>query len=715
MAVGRATPKAPLAVERFVKQLYITYKAVKLYPPSSNIPRENAGEALALLRTLFQREPEVRLGVNKDSLAYESTIVYPDNPTYAAFARELYNRKLAEVRFHSGVHDVEITEFLALLLVPADELASSGGVEGRLWDQQVDNITVKEVATKIVDGGAVPAMVQAGEEWPPTSKRIDDILAGAAANRPRDQRLLVRVMEDRDTVKRYLKESISGRGARPDQSFAAGRVAAIAHVIANELPHEQAALGRTLIDAVLALDEPERGRLLRDKLLPDARNDEALAALLRSADLEELCEALVAGLVEGHASRDGLARAIRNLAMIGVGDREHVIGGFETALQAAGADQAAIASVLEEVSPTTLRVRERNVSAAERPVESIIKLIDLAPARERQAAQDEAVQALIEEAHTGITDGDVLNAYVNVLVIEQRPEQFASMMSLIEDGLELLLERGEFEVGADVAAALTEAEDEPQLDAGQRRRIRAAIDTLAKPAQMRHVNDAMRLYKHDTSEYQACHRLLGILGGHAIGPLLEVLAEEPDMSARKALVDLLSGMAANFVDELGDRVTDTRWYFVRNVVSILANVHDPRVLQHLNRTLRYHDSRVRRETIRAIASVKDRLAHEMLIAALEDEDVQNVQLAARYLGTLKARGGVDALLQVARGDGRGNRDLAARIEAIESLGRIGSSEAVETLEAIVRQRAILGRGPARELKTAAEAAIARITIGGSGQ
>ncbi|MDP2233501.1 MAG: hypothetical protein Q8K89_07685, partial [Actinomycetota bacterium] len=61
--------------------------------------------------------------------------------------------------------------------------------------------------------------------------------------------------------------------------------------------------------------------------------------------------------------------------------------------------------------------------------------------------------------------------------------------------------------------------------------------------------------------------------------------------------------------------------------------------------------------------------------------------------------------QVARGEGRGNRDVGPRTEAIEALGRIAAPESVALLESLAGKRMILGRASVRELKAAAEQAL----------
>jgi HEAT repeat protein len=264
------------------------------------------------------------------------------------------------------------------------------------------------------------------------------------------------------------------------------------------------------------------------------------------------------------------------------------------------------------------------------------------------------------------------------------------------------------------ASALVSLRDDETLDAAQRDRVRKALVDMASPRNMRDVASAIRVHPAGSPVHDQCRALIGTLGGLTISPLLEVLADEPDMAARKALVDMIGAMAPQHIAELGERTSDPRWYFVRNVAGLLGSTRSPAALPHLQRTLRHSDARVRRETIRAVASVRDMLAEQMLAAALTDDDPQNVGLAARYLGNLGSRSAVGALTAVAHGDGRGSREPAARIEAIEALGRIATPEAEAAILEVARSRAILRSGRIREIQTAAEAALAAIAPSRSG-
>lgn len=714
MAAGRSeSPRVPAAIERFVKQLVVTLKAVLLYPPASSIPLENAEAAVKMLSAILQDRAEVRFTVQKDALLYDGNTVYKGQAAFEAFAQELYNRGLAELRFHAGVSTKHITAFLGILNQPIDELASSGGFENRLWDLGVDSITVKEAATRIVDAALLDEDLESEEQWPPEPARIDDIVAAALGGRPRDQRLLVRVAGDSKAVTRYLKETLSGRGVDPTEALRQLKIGDLARAVSRSTdPAQRADLFNSISKAIADLDPELRRSLLTERLLPEARGDENIASIVRHMDIDDVCHWLVDGTEADQVSVDGLARAIRNLALISLAERDTVLNAAGAAMRAAGLAEESVGDVLEMVSPSRLEVRDRpeHAPSEEQPVESIMQLVNLAPGSvARRFDDDPDFLALQEESRRGINDGDVVRSLVTLVNVDAGGTNFGSMMALLEDTLELTVERGDFDVAADVAEALRSAAGNPDLPRERTERIEQALAKLSGTRQLTLVTKAMRVYPEGSVEHRACSQFLGALGTAALDPLLDVLANEPDMTARKALVDIISSMSGDLIDELGARVSDPRWFFARNVVAILGRTKRPEILNYLNRTLRHNDARVRRETIRALASVRDRLAIEMLIAALDDSDAQNVQLAARYIGASQELSAVGALASVAHGEGRGNRETGPRVEAIEALGRLGSKEALPVLEEIVGKRALMRAARVRELRTAAEHAIAAIT------
>ncbi|GAB4279520.1 MAG: HEAT repeat domain-containing protein [Coriobacteriia bacterium] len=707
-----SVPRASKDAERLVRQMNIAYKAVKLYPATSAIPKESATECLAAIRAMLRMLPDVALTVTKEGLFMNGGMVFPEQDSYLEFAREFFNRHIAEVRFHHGVTVDELLELLRLLDTPPAELAESGGVEARLWEAGVVNISVSEASARIVESDAAE-MEGAQPETDYKPETIDEALAAASLARPRDQLVLVRLVDSPQHLLDYLAEAARGRGTTPPSTWLTNRVSALAKAMIEIDPEEALPRIQAIADALDALDEETLRDALAEKMLTESKHDPALAEVVRRLNLERVCSVLAGGFEDTEASREGLTRAFRNLLQISDLAQEDVMGAVGAALDEREVPTEVASRIVGDLTPKRIVRESATRDARTAPVERVLRMLDLAPVALDLEGSDR--EELESEAALGIGDSEILGTLVDMITIEHRDEQFNSLMSIVEDGLSLLVMRGDYGVAAAVTDALVEAVEDPARPVHQRERMSRAIDAMASKANMRGITAAMRGLDSDSAEYKACRHLLYMLGRHAIAPLLEVLADEPDMASRKAIVSLLCEMAPEHINELGDRLADPRWYFVRNIVTILGSTRTPQTLQLLERTLRHSDARVRRETIRAVSGIRDALGVEMLVAALGDEDPHNVQLAARYLGLMGARTAVGALEAVAQGSGPGNRDTAARVEAIEALGRLRSAASIPVLKSLTRTRRVRGRGASKEISAAAQKALAVVTGASGGE
>jgi HEAT repeat protein len=705
----------PAVIERLVKQLYITAKAVRLYPTASNIPKERAAALLAVLRTAQQRIPDVTLYFARDGVYFGDDKVFPELDAYVQFAREFYSRNVDQVRFHVGLTSEQALTFLGLLLSPPDDLQGAGGFEQRLWDLSVANITVKEIVARVVDAdlSVLTEEAEPEEPWPPTAEEIDEAVAAVVTHRPGAHRILMRVMLDDEAVAEYLRDSLVSRGATPPDALVAGRIGALAHVLAAEPPEERIQLLRSLAEAFNRLPAADRRAVLVDRLLPAARHDSAIAAVVEAMTVAELTEIVATSVLDspGAATREsaraGMTRAMHNLLMIGGHDRKQLESAMTDALTAAGADPDYIGCVLAEAMPSRVAVPETR-RAADPSVATAVQVVELASRRAPiDAAEDDLeMQALHAEALSGIDDAAVLGTLVLVATRERREGAFDSAVAVLEDSFHMLLQSQNFTTAADAADALAEAAHDELRPVAQRGRLSRLLETLTDRESIAQVASAVRRYPAGSPEQAACRRLLERLGIESMDNVLAALAEEQDMVTRKALVDALADVAPHFTEQLSRRVSDPRWYVVRNVVILLGRTRDPAAVTALSRAMRYPEPRVRREAIRALDAIPDTRAPGLVVTALADDDAGNVGLAARLLGAHRLEAAVPALEEVAAGEGRGNRGVGPRVEAIEALGRIGAPSSEQLLESLVRFRGLRSLGRTREIVPAAERALA---------
>ena len=205
--------------------------------------------------------------------------------------------------------------------------------------------------------------------------------------------------------------------------------------------------------------------------------------------------------------------------------------------------------------------------------------------------------------------------------------------------------------------------------------------------------------------------VLVALEERSVGPLLQALAEEEDLLVRKAIVEIVTRIGRVAVPTILENLADSRWYMVRNMITVLGTLGMPDLAPHVAATLSHPDLRVKKEAIKALS----RIPHPTSVTALCDLcffPEETVALAAT--AALSSKRETDAVVAL-------YRRAAAKLilypnyrlshEAIDSLRAIGTDEAVTALEEILALRALWSTKKFRAMKFHALRSISKIRGG----
>ncbi|MCL2503014.1 MAG: HEAT repeat domain-containing protein [Coriobacteriia bacterium] len=674
MATIVGPPKVDPNIQRFALSLVTAAKTVVLYPRASSILQTAVVGTSAILNEVFYNADDLLLQVGKTNLWCKGVPLLSDTRANRDFVYELYRRKLAVIRFDENTKVDDIIGVLSILKETPEDLEGMGGAEAYLVDLGVTAITVREPTLAVFgemfsqeEGGPVPREV------------IDDILISAVAGDPGSRQAIVLSLVKPQVLAQYFLDVAEDCGENVTQELGS-RFAQIAQVAQSIDAEDADLLIGSLWDATAELDTDVRAELLVKEVLATAKSDTALSAVVRYAESSMLGRILAEGMEHGDISKEGFTRAARAIESVTGIDGSSIREMLEREMKAAGVSEEYASDLMELLSPDrSIFDQEALGIEGGAPTASIVALLDLAPMpfAAFKESEDPEVAAIVEESKRGVTDSDVVTALVMLAGLERSSDALEAIMKALEDSLSVLLDLGEIEVVAEAATGLRAHAD----------------DLTGSPEQREQLNDA--------------------LGSSLIKPVLEHLAEESEMSIRKALVELLSRISTEQIDVLGAYIQDSRWYFVRNVVNIMGATRSASALPYLARALQHPEPRVRREAIRALSSIPIPGANDGLIRALSDNNLENVQLAIRLLGVSRSREAVPALGVVVEGEGMGNRDLAVRMEAIDALGKIGDPAAARILAPIASKWSFLGVKKTRQLSEAARAAMDRIAPGGT--
>lgn len=159
------------------------------------------------------------------------------------------------------------------------------------------------------------------------------------------------------------------------------------------------------------------------------------------------------------------------------------------------------------------------------------------------------------------------------------------------------------------------------------------------------------------------------------------LIVDEDARNRLSLVRLVSQLGKGSVDVACRYLEDERWYVVRNMCGVLAEIKDPKLVEHIAPALRHPDARVQKAALKALVKSRDAEAAMVLAAALPKLAPEILDEALDELLYLRHEGAIADLETFVSGR-HGN--LACMKKAVQALGSIEDDAAVYALARLFR-------------------------------
>lgn len=266
--------------------------------------------------------------------------------------------------------------------------------------------------------------------------------------------------------------------------------------------------------------------------------------------------------------------------------------------------------------------------------------------------------------HVGEHRPAALFALADYLRADPRPEQLDRVLDTWAETVRSALLEGDDEVAGRLLDTVV----------GTAERLEGETAAMVHGAPAR-VPDRLLLeglleaHPDDPGDADTLGRLLAPFAPAAAEPVLDALAEEEERGRRARLLALAAELVGDEVGRLTDRLDDTRWYVVRNLVRLIGRVGDASVLATLRPLSTHPEPLVRREVVHALVAAGGVVAVPLLRdLAIGDAD-SDVRATARHaLGGVRSDEAATALARIARSDAA----LDERRHAIELLGSHGA-------------------------------------------
>jgi HEAT repeat protein len=241
-----------------------------------------------------------------------------------------------------------------------------------------------------------------------------------------------------------------------------------------------------------------------------------------------------------------------------------------------------------------------------------------------------------------------------------------------------------------VVTIVTEGEDEEPLPSDARLVVRRLLDAHGDGRE----RVLAAIQGRAREDAGAAHALADALAA--------ALADATERSARRACIDALVAIG-DPGRRMGERMLeDSRWFVVRNGVSIVAETGGPDDVPLVLAALSHPDSRVRREGALALARLGGARAKELVTDLLTDAAPEVRVAAARAVGALRPPEALEPVLKHLDAES----DPEVEEQLVRALGALGNPQAIQAVAR--RAEATFFRRPGPSLRLAAYRALAAI-------
>ncbi len=234
------------------------------------------------------------------------------------------------------------------------------------------------------------------------------------------------------------------------------------------------------------------------------------------------------------------------------------------------------------------------------------------------------------------------------------------------------------------------------LGESQRTAALAAFRELASGEMIDHL--LAHLEDRDFGLKEIVFMIFNHLGEGVVGKVLVRLVDTDNTYYRKTLATALLRIGEPAVHPLIGMLKDGRSRAVRTVAAVLGEMGARDAVSGLARNLAHADSRVRVESVRALAMIGGKEATELLVGLVRGKDPVMARQAILWMGIKRNARALQPLLQlICKRDFRTGA-FALKKDALRAVGRIGDHSALDTLVRLVRKRHIMLPGRWEELK-----------------
>lgn len=323
-----------------------------------------------------------------------------------------------------------------------------------------------------------------------------------------------------------------------------------------------------------------------------------------------------------------------------------------------------------------------------------------------KAYDHEEVEGLLETLSRGRSfdaEAELVSIIFDVLHLEEETDRYLPPLKLLEEYSDELLARCAFGPINRIIRGLRALVENHETGSPQLGRCAEAV--LRKFSGEEKMN-LLRVGLHGRFSYEPreLRTFVTLLRPTAIGPICSLLNEIGDSKVREAICQGLEILAKGHVSRLARPVETGPERVAKEIVTVLGRIGDE-ALEILKTCVNHGHKVVRGEAVRALRAIGSPGAQRVLIEFLTDKDSAIRVAAAEGLEAFDRHCDIEPLLGIVQRRTFNLRSFREKRALLSVLGRAGSKESTQILEALLNKRGVLHRRRYDETRACAALAL----------
>lgn len=628
-------------LEAAVRGIATAGKTLRLYPPTSPIPRQAIDTAGAAIADFFTLNPVLSLEVGRDSFTWQGEPIASGVPGISDLADMLREHGVAELSVLPGCSADELIGFLGLAMRPVTELAEQGGLAAATASAGIECVRTTEVRLTVLE-----------EVAPAADQDIDEFLRQLA--------------NDPDRLAAWMAAASAG-----DPSAFAEGLEGLANAAG---PSGLARLTETMAQAFLRQESSGRDAIMG--LALDSGPVRSLAERMFShIGTADIASSMCGGLYGKNML--SLSSALTSLPLQ---ERMEAVRRDVQRMLAEGPHTEKEATFFEHMMEVRTRTEPETSLVQREP--TYLKVAEIATVStdelERMRHETERSQESVHAAG--------VSTMLTLLDQQTDFDLYCRSIDSLASTVPRLIEHGEFELAQRVVGELAARESRahqpwPELTDRLREAIAHAVDRRSMSALLRAVID-------DPASVEHARRIVQV-AGDAGAP---TLAAEAIALKHEGIAAAESIIGRRILDLLIAALPSTQWFQVSAVVERLSSENDPRSAGAIESVLSRNDEQSRREAANGLAGSHGPVAERLLGALVRDASPEVAIVAIRAIAKHDTPGAARILGAALSEMDTDNKDFPLAREIVGALARVKDNEADRVLSQLASRKMLIKRG-----------------------